>query len=306
MKKIKLILTYIIALFCVMFTLMNRPNDLEVLKTLTTHDDETVMIYMMNSERKLVPVTLYHRLSEEPQEQIIQLIQLMKQEFDIIDFVPLVPISLQCLSVNVENNLVYLNFNEAFYAMNKTIEMRVIEGIVSSVIQLNPAYNVAFEVNGELVEKMPISHVPMKVFDSTLGVNNFELITEGLHQSQSRQIVSLINNDEQNYYMITTVRLPSKMDDLEFVNKVISDISKHYEVLSLDYDDNIAVMKMNRALLTSENTIVNDVKSLLFTMKVNHMAEQFIIKIEDEIVNFHGTNENKITYSDLKLNTFEE
>lgn len=306
MKKVKLFLTYSIAVFCVMVTILNRPVDHSVLKTLTTHDDETVMIYMMNQDKKLVPITLYYKLSEDAQEQVVQLIQLMKQEWTIFDFTALIPVSLKCLSVNIQDNLVRVNFNEAFYAMNGTTEMRVIEGIVSSILQLNASYRVSFDVNGEKVTEMPLSHVPMDTFDSTLGVNNFELVSEGLHDSQSFQVVHLIENENQRYYMITTIRIPSRMNDLDFVNQVISDISKQYEVVSLTYDKKIATINLNRSLLVEDNNVTKDIQPLLFTMKMNDMADQFVLKVDGEIVNFHGTNEKMITYKELNLNTFEE
>lgn len=307
MKKIKLTCTYLIAIFCIAYTLIFPQIDKPVIKTTTQNNEQKVMIYMLDEELQLVPITLHDDLSESNDEKILQMIQLMKQKFTVYDFVPLIPQSIQCEGVNIIDNIVQINFNEAFLAMNTKYEMRVIEGIVSSVIQLNHQYKVEFLVNGEIKQEMPLSHFPLNQFDYHLGVNNFDSNNVDLHLSESKEVVQLIEKDDFEYYVITTKRIHKDTSDLDFINEVLLDISYRYECLDLQIEDDIAYLSLNRNFLLNDNLISKSViQPILFTMVRNNMAKNFVLKVEEEIVNFHGSNESVISYPQLDLNTIED
>ena len=136
MKKIRLVCTYAIAFICIMAAISLPKNEIEVFKS-TTHDmEDKILIYMMNEENQLVPVTLNYQKSDSDCENILQLFQLMKHEIGSYDLKALIPVSIQCLGVAIQDKLVQLNFNEAFFTMSSQIELRVIEAIVSSIVQL--------------------------------------------------------------------------------------------------------------------------------------------------------------------------
>ena len=162
MKKIKIISTYVVAIMCILSTLFIQPKETEVFKT-STEESNKIMIYMLDKDRDLVPVTMNVSKKESNEENILVLFDLMKQDFNIHEFSSLVPKSIQCFDVNIDDDIVKLNFNEAFLAMNSKNELRFIEGIVNSIIQLNPNYKVEFYVNEQKINKMPllINHIPL-------------------------------------------------------------------------------------------------------------------------------------------------
>ena len=305
MKKIKILCTYLIAILCVISTLFYKPKEIEVFKT-TTNSMNQMMIYMLDKDDDLVPVTISTSKKESNEENIKTIIDLMKKDFKINDFSNLIPKSVQCLNVEIIQDKVNLNFNEAFFAMNSNYELRLIEGIVSSVVQLNPNYSVDFYVNDQKIEKMPLSQLPMLSFDSSLGVNNFELDHEELHNSISRQVVQLKSNDENEYYVVKTKRVFHD-NVLNFVNDVLDEISYDLECFKIDEVENEWTLHLNEKFLIEENIVDEEkVMSLLYTLKMNQFADHYVLKINDEVVRINGIENERFTFEDLNLNLFEE
>ena len=305
MKKIKIISTYVVAIMCILSTLFIQPKETEVFKT-STEESNKIMIYMLDKDRDLVPVTMNVSKKESNEENILVLFDLMKQDFNIHEFSSLVPKSIQCFDVNIDDDIVKLNFNEAFLAMNSKNELRFIEGIVNSIVQLNPNYKVEFYVNEQKINKMPLSQLPVAQFDYRLGVNNFKLDDDNLHKSVSRQVVELKSNDISEYYVVKTVRTFDE-DVLSFVNNVLDDISMDLECLKIEANDEEWVLHLNEKFLLEENTIDQDkIIPLLYTLKMNQLSNHYVIKINDEVVRIDGFENESFAFHDLNLNIFEE
>lgn len=307
MKKIRLVCTYAIAFICIMAAISLPKNEIEVFKS-TTHDmEDKILIYMMNEENQLVPVTLNYQKSDSDCENILQLFQLMKHEIGSYDLKALIPVSIQCLGVAIQDKLVQLNFNEAFFTMSSQIELRVIEAIVSSIVQLDESYQVEFLVNQKPIEKMPLSALPMQTFDYTLGVNNFSLDTSQLHQSVSRSIIELHEDEESHYYMVMTRRYPSSQSLLDFVNEVVDQSSLSLECQRIEIEEDRVALYLNEAFLAEEDVVeARVVLPLLYTLKMNQIGSSFLLYVNDEQVWMEGSSQYDLTFEDLNLNIFEE
>lgn len=307
MRKLKVLVTYLVAIICMITALFFQPKQIEVFHTSTNQMDDSIMIYMMDEENILVPITLTYQKNEDDQENIKTMFQMMKQEFDIYDLTKLIPDSIHCLDVNVVGNIVQIHLNEAFYAMNSKIEFRFIEGIVSSVVQLNEKYEVEFYVNDEKVKQMPLSQLPMTTFNSSLGVNNFKVDVLNLHNSIPKQVVYLKNNDEIEYYVVSTKRISNTFNQLEFVNDVLRDISYDLECFKIEQKGNEVVLHLNNKFLLEEDLVdESKVMALLYTLKMNQMGNDFTIKVNDEIMRINGYPMKSLRFDDLNLNVFEE
>ena len=307
MKKIRLVCTYAIVFICIMAAISLPKNEIEVFKS-TTHDmEDKILIYMMNEENQLVPVTLNYQKSDSDCENILQLFQLMKHEIGSYDLKALIPVSIQCLGVAIQDKLVQLNFNEAFFTMSSQIELRVIEAIVSSIVQLDESYQVEFLVNQKPIEKMPLSALPMQTFDYTLGVNNFSLDTSQLHQSVSRSIIELHEDEESHYYMVMTRRYPSSQSLLDFVNEVVDQTSLSLECQRIEIEEDRVALYLNEAFLAEEDVVeARVVLPLLYTLKMNQIGSSFLLYVNDEQVWMEGSSQYDLTFEDLNLNIFEE
>lgn len=305
MKKIKILCAYLVAILCVLSTLFYEPKKVEVFKT-STNESNQMMIYMLDNEKDLVPVTVRTLKKESHEENIGILFDLMKQDLNIHEFTNLIPKSIQLIDVDIQENVVKLDFNEALLAMNSQYELRFIEGIVSSIVQLNPDFKIEFYVNHEKINQMPLSQLPMIQFDSSLGVNNFELNHEQLHNSISRQVVQLKSNDQSEYFVVKTRRV-SDEDILSFINDVIDETSLDLECLNVEENNDEWVLHVNEKFLIEENIIDKEkIMSLLYTLKMNQFADHFVIKVNDDVVRIDGFQNEKITFQDLNLNIFEE
>lgn len=303
MKKIKLLLTYLSALFCVGFTLLSKPNQKPVFQMVTHQVDNRVMIYMMNEQQELVPIYLHQESSLDLEDKIEQLIMFMKQDFEIYDLKPLLPKRIQCLGVELDEKNVKVHFNEAFLTLNSSYDLRVVEAIVSVITQFDSTYKVEFFVNDEKISQMPLSSLPIVKLDYSLGVNNFQIHYDDLHVSVARQIVQ--RSQEQDYYVIYTKRY-AQSDTLSFVNLILDEQNHNLECEKIDIQKDKTVLYLNEAFLVEENIVDDEkIEPLLFTLKLNQMGNVFEIMIQDEMVQVQGYGTFHIDFKDLKLNTFD-
>ena len=304
MKKVKSYLTYMIAIICICFTLIYQPNEASVLKFIETNQDK-VIIYMLDKDKEIIPISINYKKSDNDIENITYILKQMKIDFGYSEFNQLIYDSIHCLGVDIKENIVKLNFNEAFYTMNSKYELRVIEGIVSSVLQFNKNYKVEFLVNGDKIEKMPLSNVVMKSFDSTLGVNNFELESSNLHLSKPIQVVSLKNAGETSYYVVKTKRLSSNIL-IDLINQFLHENSYLLNCEKIEKFDDRMTLHLNDKFLMDENTIDNKkIMWILYTLKINGYANEFVLKVNDEIKTISGIKTQSIKFDYLNLNVFE-
>lgn len=307
MRKVKIAVTYGIALFCIFATLFYNPKPIEVFKTTTSDLPDSIMIYMVDHEDVLVPVTLNYQKSDSNEENIKMLFQLMKQELEIFNFKRLIPESIHCLEIDIQDHLVKINLNEAFYAMNTKTELRVIEGIVSSIMQFDNDYLVEFYVNQEKVNHMPLSHLPMIAFNASLGVNNFGVDVQNLHKSVSKQVVQLKDQQDYEYYVVSTIRVEREMSELKFINYILDKQSIELDCLDIEDNQDHYVLHLNDKFLIEEHIIDKEkILPLLYSLKMNQIADSFMIKVNNEIVKVSDSPSQVIHFEDLNLNVFEE
>ena len=301
MRKIKIIITYIFALTALFITVI-KPDQL-VNQPLDTNKDN-IIIYVLKNE-ELIPITLKHSLSNSIEDNIKSTFELMKQGIDSNGFKSVVPKSLQLLNVNIENENVNLDFNEAIYTINSKYELRMIEAIVNSILQFNDNYKVNFLVNSQLIENMPLSKRNMNTFDKRLGINNFDLEYYDLYSTDSKSVVKTIE-EEYTYHVIYTLRISNQIDLMEFINSYLVDSNLLY-CEEIEYINDVLVMNVNENFLFDENTIdQNKIMNILYSLKLNGYSDKFMLKVNDEIKTIQGYFSNVIEINDLYLNIFEQ
>lgn len=298
MKRLKLALTYALAIFCV-FTFLTK-NTSEHFVFQPQEIKEIVMFYMLNEENQLVPVSINYELSDLEEEKVSQVIHLMMQDFEYFELQKVLPSSLNLIDVEIEGELVQLHFNQAIVALDRKIELRVIEAIVGSLVLLNENYQIEFWCENELIQTMPLSQRIMKRFDICLGVNN-QLSSASLHNSQAFYV--LYKNSEESYYEIETRRFSKEISEVEFVNKILQASSSQLECLNVVDDGDVAILYLNQAFLMEENVLdIRKIEEVMLSMKMNQMADKFDLRVGKdgeitqfkEIVDFEKIEINRI------------
>ncbi|MGN1345114.1 MAG: GerMN domain-containing protein [Traorella sp.] len=306
MRKIKLLTTYLFAILCILFSLLHR-TDIDVLKTISNDQENLIMIYMFDDDNELIPVSIHYNKSDSDKENIQHIFQLMKQPMDILDFKPVIPASIQCLNVEIVQNIVKLDLNEAFYTMNSKHELSFIESIVGSIVHLNQNYIIEFYVNHEKVNEMPLSGLTMNYFDKNLGMNNFSLKEAMIHLSTSKQIVKKKQKNERSYYVINSLRISSNTDLLTFINDTLHETSSLLECEKIEFVDDQLWLHLNQAFMIDERVVDhNKIECLLYTLKLNDIGDKFVLKFEDETVIMSDYSNTLIHFEDLNLNIFEQ
>ena len=304
MKKIKLVFTYVFALLCIYVSSFNAIDNVYV--NHISDNEDKIVIYTLKDD-SLVPISLICEKENTIKENIELTFNLMKDCVNEFGFVSVIPRSVHLLDVNIIDELVSLNFNEAIYMMDSKYELRFIEAIVNSVLQYNDEYKIQFCVNGEVIDIMPLSNRKMIIFDKNLGLNNFKLNTNNLYQSDSKMVVEYIADSNYSYYVINSIRVDKEMELIQFVNMILNNISTEFFCENIEWEDDIMIIHLNESFLYDENTINKDnIMNLIYTLKVNEYSNKFMLKVNDEVKKVQDYKTDIITINDLYLNVFEQ
>lgn len=304
MKKIKLMLCYAIAGLCVLSVFL-PPKTLTVFNPGSHRDfEDDGLIFVLDEEMMIVPLTIAYRKSENDEENIHTLIQLMQQNLEVSGFETLLPQSLHFSRVSIQQQEVTLYVNEAFYAMNSAIELRVIEALVGVVVQFDSDYRVNFNVNGELATKMPLSQLPLTQLDETLGFNNFKGSAVDLHRTRSLQEVRLKEDGERSYYVIQSQRVSLALNDQEILEIMMRPYRSYLSQCSIE--DDIAILHLTEKALLDETSV--DLKVLqpfLFSLSLMQHVKKFQLRLHDEIVHVMGNQSSFNEINQFAINRFE-
>lgn len=304
MKKIKLILTYLIAFVCVL-SLFFQPKNISVVHPISNRvfEDEGI-IYVLDAENMIVPITVTYQKNINNEDNIKTLIQLMQQNLEVTGFETLLPQSLHFSQVTIHEQQVTINVNEAFYTMNSTLELRVIEGLVGVVLQFDPSYEVSFRVNGEMAKQMPLSRLPLVSLNHKLGYNNFKSTQSNLHQSQSFHEVILKQQDERFYYIIQTKRITNDLTDEQLMALMIQPVRTYVSFCKIEEDR--AILSLTEKALIDESSVdLEIIKPLLFTLHFMKNLQKFQFIVNNEIVEVLGNKDSIIEIQQISLNRFE-
>lgn len=303
MKTIRVVLTYAIALICIISAWI-VPKPLQVNHPLSHREfEDEGIIFVMDSDHMIVPITVAYQKSENDEENIHTLIQLMKQNVEVSGFETLIPQSIQLLKVAINGKKVTLFVNQAIYMMNSMIELRVIEALVGVVIQFDNTYTVQFNVLGEIATQMPLSHLPLTELDETLGFNNFKNSANDLHQTRSLLEVKRKENQESVYYVIQSQRISRKLNQDAVIDLLMQPYRNFVE--RCEVDDKKVVLHLTQQALIDETSIqLEEIKPLLFSLHFMQHIQQFQFLVDDEIVSVIGNNHSILEIEKLSLNRF--
>lgn len=292
-----------IAILCVI-TALFAPKSLQVMNPLShrVFEDEGI-IFVMDNDMMIVPITVAYQKSEEDEENIHTLIQLMKQNLEVSGFETLLPQSLHLSRVSIEGKKVTLYVNEALYMMNSRIELRVIEALVGVVTQFDSAYSVQFNVNGEQAKQMPLSHLPLTQLNETLGFNNFKNSANDLHQTRSLLEVKRKEENETFYYVIQSQRISQNLNQEAIVELLMQPYRAYVEACEIE-DKKAIIHLTQRALLDETSIQLEKIKPFLFSLNLMQHIKQFQFQLNDEIVHVVGNETSTIEIEKLSLNRF--
>ena len=173
--------------------------------------------------------------------------------------------------VIIDNDLIVVDFNENFLNIKNLEEEKMMESLVYTLTEIDGINNVKILINGNTLEKLPISgkNIP-SILNRSIGINK-KVKSSTLKNTQDVTTYFINYKNNSYYYIPVTITTDNNKDKVEII------------INELEAKDNI---DNNLSTYLSAGTILQNYQILEneFNMEFNNVILNGLDNISEEIV----------------------
>ena len=299
MKKIFLILS---CLFIIFILYLFPKKESENTPITTTEEILTTSIYLLDSNDYVsrVNVVISEKKLIEKAREIISYLTIGSKNTSYIKegFTPIIPKNTKILSIDVDSNLIKINFSKDFYKIEEENEEKMLSAIIYSLTTLEGIEKVSIYIEDSLLIKLPKSGKLLSAtLDRSYGINKIHDITS-IKGSTSTTIYYLSKYKDYYYYVPVTVINNEKKEKIEVIiteltsktmyqTNLISYLTDSKQI-SYEVTDEYMLIKLSEELyadLNNSNLMESVVYSMNLSIKENYNIKTVMYMTEEIILN---------------------
>ncbi len=270
-----------------------------------TKESTYVEVVMKDEFNTLIPIEIEVEQTTEVEQTVRQSIEVMKSN-DFIDFglYPLLPENLVVNGMTIDQNNIIIDVNESFEAHNNQEALDLAEGL--SYILSNLGMNtIDITINGEQVDMIPNSSIPISAISPELGINNFETDTNDIFKTVPVIVYNARQVDNKTMYVPSTIRVQCSEDDYTSrVSKLLENIDYPKDILlegDVVYTNSVLDVHLQSNILLG-NEMIDDAlfqqltKSLMAFPEVTKVNIYIDGQLHDDSTNVSNVIANRIKY----------
>ena len=211
-KKIYLTTLIVFILFIVSsFTINKNISNIAI-----EHPTNISSIYLLNDDKYLLKVNVL--LSDNIVDNIKLVIDNLKvNNKHFSGLKGLIPNNTIINNINLENNILSLDFNKELLNVNQDMEEKIIESIVYSLLNINDIKGLKITIDGQKLDVLPKSKIKLdNILTKDFGINkNYEITS--LNDIQKVTLYYYEVKDHINYYVPVTKYVNSRDDKIKVI-----------------------------------------------------------------------------------------
>ena len=209
-------------------------------------------------------------------------------------FNPIIPKNTKLLSVDIDNNIVKLNFSKELLNTPDNKIDQLISSLIYSITSLNNNYKVSIYIEGNILTKLPNNKLIDPILDRSYGinkvfnVNNIVGTTKTTIFYLSKQDdyyyyipITLVNNNQDDKIKIIIEEMASKSVYNTNLISYIKDIKKAAYEIKNDY----IVLNLNSNNFSSKELIEETIYTFNLSIKENYTINKIVYYIDDNFYN---------------------
>ena len=277
------------------------PNKNEPIKTnITNKTKETNIIYLIDNNNYIsrVSTILTSENTKDKIKEIINILTIDSNNYIRDGFSKIIPKNTKLLSLDINSDLVKLNFSKELLNIDKLNEEKMIEAIVYSITSLDNIDYISIYVEGKILNKLPNSKKHLEtILDRTIGINKEFNITN-IRDTNKTTIYYISKYDDYYYYVPVTKIMNNDISKIEIIIKeltsskmlntnLMSYLNSNTELLSYNETDKTLLLNFNDSILTDINTnnILEEVTySINLSIKDNYDINEVLYYVNDKII----------------------
>jgi len=140
-----------------------------------------------------------------------------KSEYIPSFFEPILPKDTKILSIDIQDNVLKINFSKEFLKIKQGYEEKMIECLVFSLTELDQVKGILLFVDGSLLEKIPNTETPLPpVLTRDIGVNKVYNLTS-IKNVNKTTAYYLAKEKDFTYYVPVTLLDNNEKDKVEII-----------------------------------------------------------------------------------------
>ncbi len=304
MLKRKAFKKIIISLSClgILGILYIFPNKNESIKTNISHSNsENNIVYLIDNNKYIsrVSTILTSKSKEDKIKEVINILTIDSNNYIREGFKKVIPKNTKLLNLEIQNQLVKLNFSKELLNVDIYNEEKMIEAIVYSLTSLDNIKYISIYVEGSILNKLPNSNKKLPtILDRSIGINK-EYNINNINNTTKTTIYYLSKYNDYYYYVPVTKINNDDISKIEIIIKeltsskmlntnLISYLNNNTELLSYNETDKSLLLNFNENILDDINTnnILEEVSySINLSIKDNYDdVDSVLYYVNDKII----------------------
>lgn len=211
-------------------------------------------------------------------------------------FTPIIPKNTKLLSVDIDNNIVKLNFSKELLNTPDNKIDQLISSLIYSITSLNNDYKLSIYIEGNILTKLPNNKLIDPILDRSYGINKVFNINNIVGTTKttifylSKQDdyyyyipITLVNNDQDDKIKIIIEEMASKSVYNTNLISYIKDIKKAaYEI-----KNDCIVLNLNSNNFSSKELIEETIYTFNLSIKENYNITKVVYYIDNNLYNFY-------------------
>ena len=209
-------------------------------------------------------------------------------------FTPIIPKKTKLLSVDIDNNIVKLNFSKELLNIPDNKIDQLISSLIYSITSLNNDYKLSIYIEGNILTKLSNNKLIDPILDRSYGINKVFNINNIVGTTKttifylSKQDdyyyyipITLVNNDQDDKIKIIIEEMASKSVYNTNLISYIKDIKKAAYEIKNDY----IVLNLNSNNFSSKELIEETIYTFNLSIKENYNINKIVYYIDDNFYN---------------------
>ena len=295
-KRIFLIISSLIIIFIVY---LFPTKKIETINNIKKNYKETY-IYLLDQNNYVARVNIILNKNDNLNKikEIVNYLTIDSNKSNYIKegFNPIIPKNTKLLSVDIDNNIVKLNFSKELLNTPDNKIDQLISSLIYSITSLNNDYKLSIYIEGNILTKLPNNKLIDPILDRSYGINKVFNINNIVGTTKttifylSKQDdyyyyipITLVNNDQDDKIKIIIEEMASKNVYNTNLISYIKDIKKAaYEI-----KNDCIVLNLNSNNFSSKELIEETIYTFNLSIKENYNITKVVYYIDNNLYNFY-------------------
>ena len=297
-EKILRKICYTTLIFFILLVISTFSNQQIIPNTRTEYKNDLINIYLLNENNYLTEVMVLVS-DKNDYNTVFEIVNHLKNNNKYYDSLKgVIPNNTEINKIEFIDNILYIDFNEELLNVNPSLEEKVIESLVYSIMNLKNIKGIKISINGQELNTLPKSNIDLEdVLTKDIGIDKEYNLTS---TSDILKVVLYYYQEinSNKYYVPVTKYVNEKDDKIKVIidnlknsylyhTNLMSYLNDRIEVLQYEEVNNIVSLSFNNLITLNPDdafeevtyTIANSIFSSMDSEKVIFMENNQIIKV---------------------------